>query len=55
MVSDKVPRTGRLPVSRAVLWTGIAAGVFLATEAVLHGLVLPLSLGVLADAALTFC
>jgi hypothetical protein len=37
-----------------VLWTGIAAGVFLATEAVLHGLVLPLSLGVLADAALTF-
>jgi len=53
-VSDKVPRTGRLPVSRAVLWTGIAAGVFLATEAVLHGLVLPLSLGVLADAALTF-
>jgi len=53
-VSDKVPRTGRLPVSRAVLWTGIAAGVFLATEAMLHGLVLPLSLGVLADAALTF-
>ena len=53
-MSDKVPRTGRLPVSRAVLWTGIAAGVFLATEAVLHGLVLPLSLGVLADAALTF-
>ena len=43
-----------MPVSRAVLWTGIALGVFLATEAVLHGLVLPLSLGVLADAALTF-
>ena len=37
-----------------MLWTGIALGVFLATEAVLHGLVLPLSLGVLADAALTF-
>jgi hypothetical protein len=47
-------RTTRLPVSRAVLWTGIALGVFLATEAVLHGLVLPLSLGLLADAALTF-
>jgi hypothetical protein len=29
-------------------------GVFLATEAVLHGVVLPLSLGALADAALTF-
>jgi hypothetical protein len=36
------------------LWTGIVLGVFLATEAVLHGLVLPLSLGLLADAALTF-
>ena len=54
MVSHKAARTGRLPVSRTVLWTGIAAGVFLATEAMLHGLVLPLSLGVLADAALTF-
>ena len=54
MVSHKAARTGRLPISRAVLWTGIAAGVFLATEAMLHGLVLPLSLGVLADAALTF-
>jgi hypothetical protein len=54
VVSHKAARTGRLPVSRAVLWTGIALGVFLATEAVLHGLVLPLSLGVLADAALTF-
>jgi hypothetical protein len=37
-----------------VLWTGVALGVFLATEAVLHGLVLPLSLGLLADAAFTF-
>ena len=54
MVSHKAASTGRLPTSRAVLWTGIAAGVFLATEAMLHGLVLPLSLGVLADAALTF-
>ncbi len=42
-----------MPVSRAALWTGIALGVFLATEAVLYGLVLPLSLGGLADAALT--
>jgi len=54
VVSHKAASTGRLPTSRAVLWTGIAAGVFLATEAMLHGLVLPLSLGVLADAALTF-
>ena len=44
----------RLPVSPAVLWTGIAAGVFLAVEAVVHGVVLPLSLGLLADAVLTF-
>jgi hypothetical protein len=41
-------------MSRAVLWTGITVGSFLAAEALLHGLVLPLSLGVLADAALTF-
>ena len=54
MSQKTATRTGRLPVSRAVLWTGIALGVFLATEAVLHSLVLPLSLGVLADAALTF-
>jgi hypothetical protein len=44
----------RLPVSPAVLWTGIAVGVFLAVEAMVHGVVLPLSLGQLADAALTF-
>jgi hypothetical protein len=44
----------RLPVSPAVLWTGIAVGVFLAVEAMVHGLVLPLSLGLLADATLTF-
>ena len=44
----------RLPVSPAVLWTGIALGVFLAVEAVVHGVVLPLSLGLLADAVLTF-
>jgi hypothetical protein len=44
----------RLPVSPAVLWTGIAVGVFLAVEAVVHGVVLPLSLGLLADAVLTF-
>jgi hypothetical protein len=45
---------GWLPVSPAVLWTGIAAGVFIAVEAMVHGVVLPLALGVLADAALTF-
>jgi hypothetical protein len=44
----------RLPVSRAVLWAGIALGVFLAAEAMIHGLVLPFSLGVIANAALTF-
>jgi hypothetical protein len=44
----------RLPVSPPVLWTGIAAGVFLAVEAMAHGVVLPLALGVVADAALTF-
>ena len=44
----------RLPVSPAVLWTGIALGVFLAVEAVVHGVVLPLSLGLLADATITF-
>ena len=45
--------TGRMPVSRAVLWTGIALGAYLAAEALLHGLVLPLALGAIADAALT--
>jgi hypothetical protein len=55
-VSPKTPTSwaGRLPVSPAVLWTGIAIGVFLAVEAVVHGAVLPLSLGLLADAAITF-
>jgi hypothetical protein len=47
-------RADRLPVSPAVLWTGIAVGVFLAVEAMVHGLVLPLSLGLLVNAALTF-
>ena len=56
MVSQKPAASwaARLPVSPAVLWTGIALGVFLAVEAVVHGLVLPLSLGLLADAVLTF-
>jgi hypothetical protein len=44
----------RLPVSPAVLWTGIVAGVFLAVEATVHGVVLPLSLGLLTNAVLTF-
>jgi hypothetical protein len=45
---------GRLPVSPPVLWTGIAVGVFLAVEAIVHSGVLPLALGVIADAAITF-
>jgi hypothetical protein len=44
----------RLPVSPPVLWTGLAVGAFLAVEAAVHDVVLPLSLGVLADATLTF-
>ena len=47
-------RAGRLPVSRAVLWAGIAVGVFLATEAVLHRVVLPLALPAFADVVMTF-
>jgi hypothetical protein len=56
VVSQKTAatRAGRLPVSRAVLWTGIAVGVFLATEAVLHRLVLPLALPAFADVVMTF-
>ena len=56
MVSQKTVAAwaARLPVSPAALWTGIALGVFLAVEAVVHGVVLPLSLGLLADAVLTF-
>lgn len=56
MVSQKTAASwaARLPVSPAVLWTGIALGVFLAVEAVVHGVVLPLSLGLLTDAVLTF-
>jgi hypothetical protein len=56
VVSSKTTTSwaGRLPVSPAVLWGGIAVGVFLAVEAMVHGVVLPLALGVIADAALTF-
>jgi hypothetical protein len=43
----------RLPVSRPVLWTGIALGAFLAAEALLHRLVLPLGLPGFASAAIT--
>jgi hypothetical protein len=55
-VSQKTPASwaAPLPVSPAVLWTGIALGVFVAVEAMVHGTVLPLALGVIADAALTF-
>jgi hypothetical protein len=44
----------RLPVSPPVLWTGIAVGVFLAVEAMVHGTILPLALGAITDAAITF-
>jgi hypothetical protein len=47
------PETGSRPFSRAVLWTGIALGAFLATEALLHGLVLPLGLNAIISAAIT--
>jgi len=53
VVSQKAG-TSRMPVSRPVLWTGIALGAFLAAEALLHRLVLPLSLGEFADAVITF-
>ena len=43
----------RLPVSRPVLWTGIALGAFLAAEALLHRLVLPLGLPGFVGAAIT--
>jgi hypothetical protein len=43
----------RLPVSRPVLWTGIALGAFLAAEALLHGLILPLGLNAIISAAIT--
>jgi hypothetical protein len=48
------PQAGGRPFSRAVLWTGIALGAFLATEALLHGLVLPLGLNAIVSAAITF-
>ena len=44
----------RLPVSPPVLWTGIALGVFVAVEAMVHGIVLPFSLGLVTNAILTF-
>ena len=43
----------RLPVSKPVLWTGIALGAFLAAEALLHRLVLPLGLPGFVSAAIT--
>jgi hypothetical protein len=43
----------RLPASRPVLWTGIALGAFLAAEALLHRLVLPLGLPGFVSAAIT--
>ena len=43
----------RLPVSRPVLWTGIALGAFLAAEALLHRLVLPLGMPGFVSAAIT--
>jgi hypothetical protein len=43
----------RLPVSRPVLWTGIALGAFLAAEALVHRVVLPLGLPGFVSAAIT--
>jgi hypothetical protein len=43
----------RLPVSRPVLWTGIALGTFLAAETLLHRLVLPLGMPGFVSAAIT--
>jgi hypothetical protein len=40
-------------LSSPVVFTGIALGAFLATEALLHGLVLPLGLNAIAGAAIT--
>jgi hypothetical protein len=55
VVSQKITSwAGRLPVSPPVLWTGLAIGAFLAVEAAVHGVVVPLGLGVLADAVLSF-
>ena len=49
-----VPKpASRLPVSRPVLWTGIAVGAFLAGEALLHRLVLPLGMPGFVGAAIT--
>ena len=44
---------GRLPVSAAVLWTGMALGTFLAVLALTHGVMLP-GFGGFLDAILTF-
>jgi hypothetical protein len=56
MVSEKPAASwaARLPVSPLVLWTGLAAGAFLAVEAAVHDVVVPLGLGVFADAIVTF-
>ena len=53
MTQEASKPPSRLPVSAPVLWTGLAVGTFLAAEALLHGLVLPLGLDVVADAAIT--
>ena len=46
-------RARRLPVSAAVLWTGLALGTFLAVEALTHGVMVP-GLGGYAGAVVTF-
>ena len=47
------PEANGRPFSRAVLWTGTALGAFLATETLLHGLVLPLGVNAILNAAIT--
>jgi hypothetical protein len=47
------PQAGCRPFSRAMLRTGIALGAFLAAEALLHGVVLPLGLNAIISASIT--
>lgn len=46
-------REASRPAFPPVVRIGIALGVFLAVEALIHGVILPLALGVIADATLT--
>jgi hypothetical protein len=58
--AEQAPQARRLPVSKGVLWAGLTLGTFLAVQAVLHGLSVPLGvslpriLGGLISIVLTF-